>query len=208
MNLETTTQTSQTSLKDKWPLNVALTLANIRRAGVLAALIIFVLLIASRAFGMGAPSSWQNAQAGLGYPLYAPTATIGLTKSGFQLLSCGTGQDESVAATYGGAYRTPSSFGSVRGFSIGEGYPQICSNPGTAKPVGTKTVNGAKIRISVYCNPASFASCTAASGKTNGYVLQWRQRSATAGKSTQMFLDSSKLTLAQTLKIAAGFKRV
>jgi hypothetical protein len=36
-------------------------------------------------------------------------------------------QDESVFAEYGSAYMGRN-FGKVRGFSIGEGYPQICAN--------------------------------------------------------------------------------
>jgi hypothetical protein len=165
------------------------------------------LVLAAGAFAMGAPSPWQNAQVGLDYALYQPSATMHLDRTAFKTLSCSPGQDVSVAATYGNAYAPSTDFGKVKGFSIAEGAPQICANPGVAKYVATKSVNGVKVRVSVYCDPTQLSRCTLASGVKSGYVLQWTQpasQSATFTKPTKMFIDSSRLTLNDDLTIAAG----
>jgi hypothetical protein len=140
---------------------------------------------------------------------------LGLPLNSFRLLSCGAGQDESVSATFGKAYTPVTNYGKVAGFSISEGYPYICANPGTAKPVGTWAVgtpNGAvKVRVSVCCGPAQFNSCATASGVKNGYVLQWAQpykSGASLKKQTQMFVDTSRLTLPQALHVVAGVRSI
>jgi hypothetical protein len=173
-------------------------------------------LIAALAVPAGAsrpPNIWQAAQVGLTYPVYQPQTVLGLPLSNFKMLSCGVGQDQSVFAAYGGAYNPPSNYGKVPGFSVAEGYPYICSLPGGQKSVGTWTVgtpNGkAKVAVSVYCNPAQFKSCTAASGTKNGYVLQWAQPykpTQFLKRQTQIFLETSRLTLPQALHIVAGLR--
>jgi hypothetical protein len=182
-----------------------------RLAIAAGAALVVALAAAASAFALGAPSPWENAQVGLTYTLYRPTATLGLSRAEFRLVPCQPGQDESVFATYGRAYNPPSNFGKVRGFSIGEGYPSICANAGIAKYVTTRTVNGARIRVSVYCDPAQFKSCTIASGFRNGYVLQWRQpyrATQVIKKRTVMFMDSSLLTLPQVLQVVGGLRPV
>lgn len=192
------------------------------RAGVLARAAAFAVgtgallaALAVPAGAMGSPNNWEGAQVGLTYPVYQPKTVLGLPQSSFKLLACGVGKDASVFATYGKAYTPISNYGKVVGFSIAEGYPSICANPGTAKPVGTWTVgvpNGAvTVRVSVYCDPAQFKGCNTASGAQNGYVLQWAQPyiSGTAPKKqTQMFIDTSRLTLPQALHIVAGVRSV
>ncbi|HTT90034.1 MAG TPA: hypothetical protein VMF65_10820 [Acidimicrobiales bacterium] len=175
-------------------------------AAVLAAL-------AVPAGASGSPNPWEGAQVGLTYPVYQPKTVLGLPLSSFKLISCGPGQDDSVFALYGKAYTPPSNYGKLTGFSIGEGYPYICANPGTAKSVGTWTVgipNGSvKVRVSVYCDPAQFKSCTTATGLKNGYVLEWAQPyrfGTTPKKQTQMFMDTSRLTLPQALHVVAGVR--
>jgi hypothetical protein len=161
----------------------------------------------------GPPNIWQAAQVGLTYPVYQPKTLLGLPMSNFKTLSCGVGQDQSVFAAYGGAYSPPSNYGRVPGFSVAEGYPYICSLPAGQKPVGTWTVgtpNGkVKVSVSVYCNPAQFKSCTTASGTKNGYVLLWAQPYQSTQflkKQTQIFLETSRLTLPQALHIVAGVR--
>ena len=153
-----------------------------RRAHFLVAAASFVvfalaLALAAGAFAMGAPSRWENAQVGLDYALYQPSATLNLDRTAFKALACSPGQDVSVAATYGNAYAPPSNFGKVKGFSIAEGSPQICADPGLARYVATRSVKGVKVRVSVYCDPMQLSKCTLASGVKSGYVLQWTQPS-------------------------------
>ena len=170
--------------------------------------------LAIPAAASGSPNPWEGAQAGLTYPVYQPKTVLSLPQASFKLLSCGAGQDESVFATYGTAYTPASNYGKTVGFSVAEGYPFICANPGTAKQVGVWTVgipNGTvKVRVSVYCDPAQFKSCNTASGVKNGYVLQWAQpyKSQFLKKQTQMFIDTSRLTLPQALHVVAGVRPV
>jgi hypothetical protein len=159
------------------------------------------------------PNPWEGAQVGLTYPVYQPKTVLALPRASFKLISCGAGQDESVFATYGTAYNSSSNYGKTVGFSIAEGYPDICANPGTAKQVGIWIVGIpnaiVEVRVSVYCDPAQFNSCSTASGVKNGYVLQWTQPYTPAQyfkKQTQMFIDTSRLTLAQAFHIVAGIR--
>ncbi len=171
--------------------------------------------LAIPAAASGSPNPWEGAQVGLTYPVYQPKTVLSLSQASFKLLSCGTGEDESVFATYGTAYSPVSNYGKTVGFSVAEGYPFICANPGTAKQVGVWAVgipNGTvKVRVSVYCDPAQFKSCNTASGVKNGYVLQWAQPYKSTQflkKQTQMFIDTSRLTLAQALHVVAGMRSV
>ncbi len=169
--------------------------------------------LAIPASASGNPNPWDGAQVGLTYPVYQPKTVLAQPLTSFKLLSCGAGQDESIFATFGKAYTPPSNYGKVVGFSVAEGYPFICANPGVAKQVGVWTVGIPKgsvnVKVSVYCDPAQFKSCTTASGVKNGYVLQWAQPyqfGTSPKKQTQMFIDTSLITLTQALHIVAGFR--
>jgi hypothetical protein len=172
-----------------------------------------VAALAVPAAASGAPNIWDGAQVGLSYPVYQPNTVLGLPMSSFKLLSCGGGQDESVFATYGKAYTPVSNLGKMSGFSIAEGYPTVCNNPGTARQVGVWNVGipkgSVKVRVSVYCSPAVLKYCTTASGVKSGYVLQWAQPyqfGTSPKKQTEMFIDTSRLTLPQALHVVAGIR--
>ena len=171
--------------------------------------------LAAPAAASGAPDIWAAAQVGLTYPVYQPQTVLALPMGNFKLLSCATGQDDSVYATYGKAYDPSSNYGKVAGFAVAEGYPNICSLPGAQKSVGTWTVGtpsgAAKVGVSVYCNPAQFKSCTTASGVKHGYVLQWAQPYKSTQflkKRTQIYIETSRLTLPQALHVVAGLRSV
>jgi hypothetical protein len=160
--------------------------------------------LAVPAAAMGGPNPYEDAQVGLTYPVYQPMTVLGLPLTSFKLLPCAAGQDESVSATYGKAYTPISNFGKLPGFSIAEGYPDICANPGLSWQVGIWNVGIPKdmvsVKVSVYCDPAALKNCTVANGVKSGYVLQWAQpyRFGTSpAKQTQMFIDTSLLTLPQ-----------
>jgi hypothetical protein len=169
--------------------------------------------LAVPASAMGSPNPYENAQVGLTYPVYQPKTVLGLPISSFKLLSCGTGKDESVFATYGKAYTPVANLGKLPGFSIAEGFPAICNNPGTSRQVGVWNVgipNGSvKVRVSVYCSPAVLKYCTTAAGVKSGYLLEWAQPyqfGTSPKKQTQMFMDTSRLTLPQALHVVAGIR--
>jgi len=171
--------------------------------------------LAAPAVASGNPDPWDGAQVGLTYPVYQPKTVLAQSLTSFKLLSCGSGQDDSIFATFGKAYAPPSNYGKVAGFSMAEGYPYICANPGTAKQVGVWSVGtpsgSVKVRVSVYCDPEQFKNCTTASGVKNGYTLEWAQpykAGTSPQKRTQMFIDTSRLTLPQALHIVAGVRSV
>jgi hypothetical protein len=178
-------------------------------AGAVASLAAFAVPTAA----MGGPNPYDDAQVGLTYPVYQPMTVLGLPLTSFKLLPCAAGQDESLYATYGKAYTPISNFGKLPGFSIAEGYPDICSNPGTSWQVGVWNVGIPKdmvsVKVSVYCDPAVLKNCTVANGVKSGYVLQWAQPyqfGTSPAKQTQMFIDTSLLTLPQALHIVAGIR--
>jgi hypothetical protein len=162
---------------------------------------------------MGSPNPYENAQVGLTYPVYQPKTLLGLSMSSFKLLACGGGQDESVFATYGKAYAPESNLGKLPGFSLAEGYPTVCNHPGTSWQVGIWNVGIPKtmvsVRVSVYCSPAVLKYCAVANGVKSGYILEWAQPyefGTSPAKQTQMFMDTSLLTLAQALHVVAGIR--
>ena len=63
-----------------------------------------VAALALPAAASGSPNPWEGAQVGLTYPVYQPKTVLALPQSSFKLLSCGSGQDESIFATFGTAY--------------------------------------------------------------------------------------------------------
>ena len=169
--------------------------------------------LAVPAAAMGGPNPYVDAQVGLTYPVYQPTTLLGLPRTSFKLLPCAAGQDESVSATYGKAYTPTSNLGKLPGFSIAEGYPTICNHPGTSWQVGIWNVGIPKamvsVRVSVYCSPAVLKYCTVANGVKSGYVLEWAQPyqfGTSPAKQTEMFIDTSLLTLPQALHIVAGIR--
>jgi hypothetical protein len=176
---------------------------------VVAAAVVVGLVVVAPVFGSpsgvssGSPSQWNNIQVGVTYRLYQPGKTLGFKlNSKIKSLSCGKGHEIWVAATYG-TYK--GSLGSnTKGFALYEGHP-ICSNPAESTKVGSPTIQGVKARLGVYCTPPK--KCTAAQGVKNGFTLQWTAKpSKPYKKTTQMQLDTAKLTMAQLLTIAKGLK--
>jgi hypothetical protein len=202
-------ETDVTYRQPWWRRGATLTRVGAAAAGTGA----LIAALAVPASAMGSQNPYDNAQTGLTYPVYQPKTILGLPISSFKLLSCGTGKDESVYATYGKAYTPASNLGKLPGFSIAEGYPAICNNVGTSWQVGVWNVgipNGnVKVKVSVYCSPAVMKYCTTAAGVKSGYVLQWSQPyqfGTSPKKQTQMFIDTSRLTLTQALHVVAGIR--
>jgi hypothetical protein len=156
-------------------------------------------LWASAALAVAAGNPWPAAHARLGYPIFEPTQTLGYKASGFGYQSCGTAKSkDSLDATYG-TYKGVLS-ARVKGFGIFEGSPQICSNPAEYWPVGTRTVDGIRANLGVYCDLPK--RCTVAQGPKNGWILVWRRNG------TKIQMDAVHLSLAQFLKVANSLKRV
>lgn len=158
------------------------------------------LVLASPGFGgleSGAPSKWQNVQVGISYMLYHPKMMLGYKLTKFKSISCGTGHEPWVAATYGGK---------KSGFDVFEGHP-ICSDPGESQRVGNPRIMGVKAYLGVYCDPTE--QCTKADGVKNGFLLTWNAKPAKPyKKNTSIQLNSRHLTLAQLMKVVRGLRKV
>jgi hypothetical protein len=203
-------QVPEKTARHRQPWRVGV-LARVVTAGAFAGATLAALAVPATA--MGGPNPYDDAQVGLTYPVYQPMTVLGLPLTSFKLLPCAAGQDESVYATYGNAYTPLSNLGKLPGFSIAEGYPNICNQPGTSWQVGIWNVGIPRamvsVRVSVYCSPAVLKYCTVANGVKSGYVLQWAQPyqfGTSPAKQTQMFIDTSLLTLPQALHIVAGVR--
>jgi hypothetical protein len=167
---------------------------------LLVSSVLAALLFAAPVFaGMesGAPSKWENVQVGVSYLLYHPKVQLGYKLTKFKSISCGTGHEPWVAATYGGK---------ARGFDVFEGHP-ICSDPGESARVGNPRIMGVKAYLGVYCDPTQ--KCTKAQGVKNGFLLTWNAKPAKPyKKNTSIQLNSRGLTLAQLMKVVRGLRRV
>jgi len=145
----------------------------------------------------GSPSKWENIQVGISYRLYKPATTLGAKQKSVKTVSCGTGKEPWVAASYGTR---------ARGFDLYEGHP-ICSDPGESTRVGNPTVMGVKAYLGVFCDPTK--TCTLAQGKKNGFLLTWKAKpSKPYKKNTTIQINSAHLTLAQLLNVARHLKKV
>jgi hypothetical protein len=168
----------------------------------LAAVTALALVAAGTAAAAFGPSVWDREQVGLGWPLWEPADTFGLQPAKVTTLSCAPAAGVSISVAYGKAYEGRN-FGKVRGFTLAEGFPSLCGNAGGVQVVGSTTIRGVRVPVMVYCNRPG--TCRLADGFRHGYVLQWRMPPVNEpplrGR-TQIFMDSSRLTLPQLLKIA------
>jgi hypothetical protein len=168
-----------------------------------AATVLAALAAAGSALAMGA-DPWTNAQTGLTYPLYKPLTALGLKQGKIKLLPCGGGHDDWFAVSYGAGAGAKQ-----RGFDLYEGNP-ICSDIGDVRLMATRTIGGARVQIHVGCDPAG--PCKLSQGRTLGYVLTWKHVAPAKGvfraKRTSLEIVSSRLTLAQVLRVAASLRRL
>ena len=107
------------------------------------------------------PAKYEQAQVGLTYTVYAPTTSIDLKGTSFQLTDCGGGKDEQINASYG------SQMSNKGWISLTESQTGCEDGPDGVGPVATFTVDGATATIMGSCKGGK-STCT----KSNPALLR------------------------------------
>ena len=94
--------------------------------------------------------------------LYHPKVMLGYKLTKFKTISCGTGHEPWVAATYGG---------NKSGFDVFEGHP-ICSDPGESQRVGNPRIMGDRVN-SRSTNVLGWITTVAIFSASAGLVASW-----------------------------------
>jgi hypothetical protein len=166
---------------------------------LLAALLAGFLLPPGAASAAGVETTWDQLAGDMEFPVYQPSATLGLKLTALSVPTCelDTSNGVRVAAAYGNR-RSSSGW-----FSVAESFP-LCGNAGEERVVRRVQLNGARVDVAVNCRPTS-CRVTADDGPRLGFRLLWRK-----GSSHGTFIDlrSRHLSLAKVLRVARGLTRV
>ena len=109
--------------------------------------------LASPAEAMGSGNYYQDHQTGVGYTVYQPGNTAGLTMTTFTSRpNCAANIDEPLVVGSGKK--------SGDQFTLVEADPRACSEIGTGTTVYTFTLRGRKARLVAYCAPSATTICT------------------------------------------------
>jgi hypothetical protein len=139
-------------------------------------------------------ANWQTIARRAGFPVYRPTQTLGLTRTGLTLSTSGC-----LIASYDDPR---SRNGQQFGFDE-PGASQSCGQPGIANQVAAASINGIKVEVLVQCR--AFPKCTINDGVTNGFLLFVPERRP---KNYTIQLQSKHMSLAHFLKVAESFTKV
>ena len=153
---------------------------------------------------IGPADKFADAQTSLSYTIYKPGKTLGLGTNKFELIPC-TDQNEPWLYTKFG--------GSVRYLEIMQTKAGVtCSDPAPSKELRGITINGAKAKVHVYCDPskpASFAKCTSADITRVGGYLKFTNKGAKNLSPTEIQVQAfGGITYAQLLDVARSLKFV
>lgn len=164
---------------------------------VLAALL--VLLPLAPASAADGPSRWEKAQVGLTYTVYRPSTTVGLNRSSFQLIACGSGRDDMAMARYGRDT-------GKRSITIQESQRGCLDGPDGVGPAGTFTVRGAKATVLGSCGTqvATCASATPAGVRRSAYTTVTLPSGGAGLGSTFVELYTEGLSLPEITKVVRG----
>jgi hypothetical protein len=157
------------------------------------------------AIGAGAAAAtdldvkWDEAAAGVQFTVYRPARTIGLRTSVRTRFCDGNPGHRFLTASY-------SKPGSTKGprITAWEDTPYPCGNAGESQAVKTVRIDGAKVRVSVFC-PISGERCTVEDGFENGFLLYLRKPGP---KRTVIQLTARHVSLKALVRVARSFRRV
>ena len=176
---------------------------NLRRACSTLALLVVAsvlsLLPLAPADAADGPGRWEKAQVGLTYTVYRPSTTVGLARTGFQLMSCAPGRDDMVIARYGRDT-------SKRSISIQESQRGCVDGPDGVGPAGTFTVRGAKATVLGSCGPnrGTCPSSTPAGVRRSAYTTVTLPSGGAGLGSTFVELYTEGLSLAEITTVVRG----
>jgi hypothetical protein len=174
--------------------------SRLSQCALIAATAAISLATPSSVLSAGSAPTWRELAAGVSFPVYRPTVTLGYRQTLSGPLPCGPG-DEGLSAAY-----THGSGAKASQVFVMEAYPQPCGDPGESVKVGTVDINGVRVQLNVFCSQAG-AKCreTAANGFANGFLLLLREPGPT---STLVEVVSTKVSESDLLSVVRSLTEV
>jgi len=149
---------------------------------------------------MGSGNKYQDAQTGVSYQILQPTYVGDLLPRSFSMQSCGSKNEQWLAAIYGEdrSIQVLETDGAVK-----------CSNPGLGVKVATAVINGNKAKIVAFCDPANKAqwkNCKVSDIHNFGGYAMWRVPATKQRHGTEVEVLVSGFPYTELLKIARSLK--
>jgi hypothetical protein len=174
-------------------------------AGIAAA------VLAGASAGASAPSvdpnlaKFEKAQVGLTYTVYAPSTSINLTSTSFQLVGCAVGKDDQINASYGSQM-------SNRGWiSISEAQSSCDDGPDGVGPLTTFSVKGATATVMGSCKGGK-STCSKSNRallrKGQGYTTVTLPASGAGLQPTFIEVYSANMSLKEIRAFVRGLQPV
>jgi hypothetical protein len=151
------------------------------------------------------PAKFEKAQVGLTYTVYAPSTSINLTSTSFQLVSCAVGKDDQINASYGSQM-------SNRGWiSISEAQSSCEDGPDGVGPLTTFSVKGATATVMGSCKGGK-STCSQSNRtllrKGQGYTTVTLPAGGAGLQPTFIEVYSANMSLQEIRTFVRGLQRV
>jgi hypothetical protein len=151
------------------------------------------------------PAKFEKAQVGLTYTVYAPSTSINLKNTSFQIMVCAPGKDESIYADYGSQM-------SNRGWiSISESPAPCEDGPDEVGPVATFPVKGATATVMGSCKGGK-STCSKSNRtllrKGQGYTTVTLPAGGAGLQPTFIEVYSANMSLAEIKAFVRGLQPV
>ena len=160
------------------------------------------LLFPNSAIAMGSGNKYQDAQTGVSYQILQPTYVGDLLPRSFSMQSCGSNNEQWLAAIYG----------EDRSIQFLETDSAVkCSNPGLGVKVASVKINGNKATIVAFCDPAKkkeWKNCKTSDIHNYGGYAMWKVPATKRLHGTEVEVLVSGFTYEELLKIAKGLKPI
>lgn len=159
---------------------------------LIAFVTLLCLLPTSAANAADGPTRWEKAQLGLTYTVCRPSGTLGLPRTSFQLVACGSGRDSMVSSAYGRQ-------GAGRSLTIQESQKGCLDGPDGVGPAGAFTVRGARATVLGSCatETATCPSAMSAGVRRSAYITVTLPSGGNGLGTTFVEVYSQGLSLAQ-----------
>ncbi len=150
-------------------------------------------------------AKFEKAQVGLTYTVYAPSTSINLTSTSFELVGCAVGKDEQINASYGSQM-------SNRGWiSISESQSGCEDGPDGVGRVTTFTVDGATATVMGSCGGGK-STCSKSNRallrKGQGYTTVTLPASGSGLQPTYIEVYSANISLKEIRAFVRGLQPV
>ena len=151
------------------------------------------------------PAKYEKAQVGLTYTVYAPTTSIELKSSSFQLIDCGGGKDEQLIASFG------SQMSNSGWINLNESQTGCLDGPDGVGLVSKFKVKGAAATIMGSCKGQE-SSCSKSNParlrKGSGYTTVTLPAGSSALKSTFVEVYTAGMSVKDIKEFVSGLEPV